>query len=75
MRSVRDIAVVYRGLLSDLQVRDVALVGLGFSGWIAAELFDRPQGWPNDRSRVIAGRAAAVATLSASRPFHLSLHS
>ncbi len=38
MRSVRDIAVVYRGLLSDLKVREPALVGLGFGGWIAAEM-------------------------------------
>ena len=38
MRSVRDIAVVYRGLLADLKLRDTALVGLGFGGWIAAEM-------------------------------------
>ena len=38
MRSVRDIAVVYRGLLADLDVSDVAIVGLGFGGWIGAEM-------------------------------------
>src|SRR6188768_4050841 len=38
MRSVRDIAVVYRGLLSELKVAKPALVGLGFGGWIAAEM-------------------------------------
>lgn len=38
MRSVRDIAVVYRGLLSELKLNDTALVGLGFGGWIAAEM-------------------------------------
>jgi pimeloyl-ACP methyl ester carboxylesterase len=38
MRNVRDIAVVYRGLLSQLGLRDAALVGLGFGGWIAAEM-------------------------------------
>ncbi len=38
MRSVRDIAVVYRGLLSELKLKDAALVGLGFGGWIAAEM-------------------------------------
>jgi pimeloyl-ACP methyl ester carboxylesterase len=38
MRSVRDIAVVYRGLLSELKVGKPALVGLGFGGWIAAEM-------------------------------------
>ncbi|MBM6705408.1 hypothetical protein H6A60_13135, partial [Sutterella massiliensis] len=34
----RDIAVIYRGLLSELKVKDAALVGLGFGGWIAAEM-------------------------------------
>ncbi len=38
MRSVRDIAVVYRALLSELKVGNAALVGLGFGGWIAAEM-------------------------------------
>src|SRR5215470_5291951 len=38
MRSVRDIAVIYRGLLSEMKVRDAVLVGLGFGGWIAAEM-------------------------------------
>jgi pimeloyl-ACP methyl ester carboxylesterase len=38
MRSVRDIAVVYRGLLSELRLANAALVGLGFGGWIAAEM-------------------------------------
>jgi pimeloyl-ACP methyl ester carboxylesterase len=38
MRSVRDIAAIYRGLLSELKVGKPALVGLGFGGWIAAEM-------------------------------------
>ena len=38
MRSVRDIAVVYRGLLAEMKVARPALVGLGFGGWIAAEM-------------------------------------
>ena len=38
MRSVRDIAVAYQWLLADLQLTDVTLVGLGFGGWIAAEM-------------------------------------
>jgi pimeloyl-ACP methyl ester carboxylesterase len=38
MRSVRDIAVVYRGLLSELGINKPVLVGLGFGGWIAAEM-------------------------------------
>jgi pimeloyl-ACP methyl ester carboxylesterase len=38
MRSVRDIAALYRGLLSELGVQQATLVGLGFGGWIAAEM-------------------------------------
>ena len=42
MRGVRDIAVVYQGLLAeDSATRgrsDVSVVGLGFGGWIAAEM-------------------------------------
>jgi pimeloyl-ACP methyl ester carboxylesterase len=38
MRSVRDIAVVYRGLLAELKIKNAVLVGLGFGGWIAAEM-------------------------------------
>ena len=38
MRGVRDIAVVYQSLLASLDLSDVSLVGLGFGGWIAAEM-------------------------------------
>src|SRR5487761_2052737 len=38
LRSVRDIAAVHQWLLADLGVTDVSLVGLGFGGWIAAEM-------------------------------------
>jgi pimeloyl-ACP methyl ester carboxylesterase len=38
MRSVRDLAVVYQGLLAKRELTAVALVGLGFGGWIAAEM-------------------------------------
>ncbi|MFO1079199.1 MAG: alpha/beta hydrolase [Reyranellaceae bacterium] len=38
MRSARDVAVVYRGLLAELGLAKPALVGLGFGGWIAAEM-------------------------------------
>ena len=38
MRSTRDIAIVYRGLLSELKIQNASLVGLGFGGWIAAEM-------------------------------------
>jgi pimeloyl-ACP methyl ester carboxylesterase len=38
MRSVRDVAVVYQWLLADLELQGVSLLGLGFGGWIAAEM-------------------------------------
>jgi pimeloyl-ACP methyl ester carboxylesterase len=36
--SARDIAVIYRALLSDPALASATLVGLGFGGWIAAEM-------------------------------------
>ncbi|HEV8585796.1 MAG TPA: alpha/beta hydrolase [Methylomirabilota bacterium] len=39
MRSVRDVAVVYQWLLAERDLaRDLTVVGLGFGGWIAAEM-------------------------------------
>ena len=38
MRSVRDVAAVHQWLLADQGLSDVSLVGLGFGGWIAAEM-------------------------------------
>jgi pimeloyl-ACP methyl ester carboxylesterase len=38
MRSVRDIAVTYQSLLATINKTNVSLVGLGFGGWIAAEM-------------------------------------
>jgi len=39
MRSVRDVAVVYQWLLAARDItRDLSVVGLGFGGWIAAEM-------------------------------------
>ena len=38
MRSVRDVAVAYQWLLSDLGIEQPTLLGLGFGGWIAAEM-------------------------------------
>jgi pimeloyl-ACP methyl ester carboxylesterase len=35
---VRDVAVIYQRLLSDLGVERASLIGLGFGGWIAAEM-------------------------------------
>ena len=57
MRSVRDIAVVYRGLLSDLNVQKVALVGLGFGGWIAAEMASMA---PSDISKLVLVGAMGI---------------
>ena len=38
MRSVRDIAAMYRMLLAEMGIAKAHLVGLGFGGWIAAEM-------------------------------------
>src|SRR5437016_1697500 len=38
MRSVRDVAVVHQWLIAEKEYTDVSLVGLGFGGWIAAEM-------------------------------------
>jgi pimeloyl-ACP methyl ester carboxylesterase len=38
MRSVRDVAVAYQLLLASIGVSNVSLVGLGFGGWVAAEM-------------------------------------
>lgn len=38
LRSVRDVAVMYQWMLSDLGIDRPSLVGLGFGGWIAAEM-------------------------------------
>jgi pimeloyl-ACP methyl ester carboxylesterase len=38
LRSVREIGAIYQALLATLGVERAALVGLGFGGWIAAEM-------------------------------------
>ena len=38
MRHPRDIASLYQWLLADLGIENASLVGLGFGGWIAAEM-------------------------------------
>ncbi len=38
MRNVRDLAVLYQWLLKDMKLRPLSIVGLGFGGWIAAEM-------------------------------------
>jgi pimeloyl-ACP methyl ester carboxylesterase len=57
MRSVRDIAVIYRGLLSELKVAKPALVGLGFGGWIAAEMATMA---PSDLSHLVLVGAMGI---------------
>src|SRR6185437_14823438 len=38
LRHPRDIAAMHSWLVTDLGLKDIALVGLGFGGWIAAEM-------------------------------------
>ncbi len=38
LRGTRDVAVVYQRLLAELGLDTVSLIGLGFGGWIAAEM-------------------------------------
>src|SRR3954454_21683440 len=38
MRHPRDIAALYQWALSDLRIERASLVGLGFGGWVAAEM-------------------------------------
>jgi pimeloyl-ACP methyl ester carboxylesterase len=38
LRSVRDVAVVYQRLIAERELEPVTLIGLGFGGWIAAEM-------------------------------------
>ena len=38
LRHPRDIAAMYQWLLADFGLRQVSLVGLGFGGWVAAEM-------------------------------------
>lgn len=57
MRSVRDIAVIHRGLLSDLKIKNAGLVGLGFGGWIAAEMASMA---PTDASHLVLVGAMGI---------------
>ena len=41
MRNTRDIAVIYRGLLGTLGLRDAALIGLGFGGLLVVRVGQR----------------------------------
>lgn len=57
MRSVRDIAVMHRGLLSALKLKNAALLGLGFGGWIAAEMASMA---PDDLSHLVLVGAMGI---------------
>ena len=57
MRSVRDIAAIYRGVLSELGLEKAALVGLGFGGWIAAEMASMA---PGDLSHLVLVGAMGI---------------
>jgi pimeloyl-ACP methyl ester carboxylesterase len=57
MRSVRDVAVIYRGLLGELGLEKAALVGLGFGGWIAAEMASMA---PGDLSHLVLVGAMGI---------------
>jgi len=57
MRSVRDLAVLYQGLVASLELSQMTLVGLGFGGWIAAEMATMS---PQAFRRVVLVGAAGV---------------
>src|SRR5262245_3360869 len=57
LRSARDVAVIYRGLLSELKLEKAALMGLGFGGWIAAEMASMA---PKDLSRLVLVGAMGI---------------
>src|SRR5437667_737430 len=57
LRSVRDVAVIYQWLLSDLGVDRASLIGLGFGGWIAAEMATMA---PRDFHRLVLVAAMGV---------------
>ena len=38
MRSVRDMAILYQWLFQQLGLPSIAIIGLGFGGWVAAEM-------------------------------------
>ena len=57
MRSVRDVAVTYQALLAARGLADVSLVGLGFGGWIAAEMAGMA---PADLSRLVLVGAMGI---------------
>ncbi|MCW5745399.1 MAG: alpha/beta hydrolase [Alphaproteobacteria bacterium] len=57
LRSVRDVAVMYRALLAELGIAQASLLGLGFGGWIAAEMATMA---PRDLGRLVLVGAMGV---------------
>jgi pimeloyl-ACP methyl ester carboxylesterase len=57
LRSPRDIAAIMSWLLTDLEVHDVALVGLSFGGWVAAEMASQS---PTAYRRLVLVGAAGI---------------
>jgi pimeloyl-ACP methyl ester carboxylesterase len=57
MRSVRDIAAMYRMLLAEQGLAKANLIGLGFGGWIAAEMATMA---PNDTGKIVLVGAMGV---------------
>jgi pimeloyl-ACP methyl ester carboxylesterase len=57
MRHPRDAAAMYRWLLADLSIANPSLVGLGFGGWIAAEMAS--QG-PTDFAKLVLVGAMGI---------------
>jgi pimeloyl-ACP methyl ester carboxylesterase len=57
LRSVRDVAVIYQSVLADRGLSGTLLLGLGFGGWIAAEMATMA---PRDFSRIILVGAMGI---------------
>ena len=55
--NVRDVAALYRAMLGDLGLRSATLVGLGFGGWIAAEMATFA---PHDTPRLVLAGAMGI---------------
>lgn len=60
MRSVRDIAAVHQWLLAEQGLTNVSLIGLGFGGWIAAEMASLA---PRDFHRLVLAAPMGIKPL------------
>src|SRR3954451_18562480 len=57
MRHPRDIAALYQWALAELGIERASLLGLGFGGWVAAEMAALA---PRDFHRLVVGGAVGV---------------